>query len=99
MSPTDSDHSSASYYDSDYSSSSTAASANAMMNTFDSKPPYKHSNLHDQLLTSPNTRFHAAYLLLRYCFLIIGSNGDCILNGGDSDSEGTALIAEAHGSH
>lgn len=47
------------------------------------------SNLLDQLATSPETRFHAAYMFLRYFYLVRGAPGSpsCSAFRGDVLSE------------
>ncbi|TFK63164.1 hypothetical protein BDN72DRAFT_882234 [Pluteus cervinus] len=52
------------------SQSSSSSSSNA------TNPPRNIPDLVDQLSSSPETRFHAVYMFLRYCFVIIGQN-DC----------------------
>jgi hypothetical protein len=42
----------------------------------DSEPLYVSSaDLYDQLMECPDTRFHAAYLFIRYFFLVVGEPG------------------------
>jgi hypothetical protein len=70
----------ASSFSSDCSSSSTSSSTtgfscNSSLSNTSTTLGSTTSNLLDQLITSPETRFHAAYMFLRYFYLVRGESG------------------------
>ncbi|KAF9456914.1 hypothetical protein BDZ94DRAFT_1326634 [Collybia nuda] len=74
------------------SSSASTASSSSSTNSFSTISSIigpTISNLYDQLSTSPETRFHAAYLFLRYFYLVRATPGSPSLNidKGDENSE------------